>query len=136
MAVARDPEDDASRILVHVKANLCLRSAPLRFHVEEGGPNARIAWDGIAAAVAADRLMDARPQQDGALIAATNFLKEALEPGPMPSRELEELAAAQGITRTTYDRARFHVARACRIGGVGAEGAWVTSLKSSTSSPG
>jgi hypothetical protein len=130
MAIARDPDDRSSRILVHVKSNLSARSAPMRFHLHEDGLRTKIVWDGIATGVAADSLLAARPEADGALTAATLFLKEALEPGPMPSRELEELAMAQGIAKATYDRARVQVTRATRVGGVGAEGAWITSLKS------
>jgi hypothetical protein len=131
MAVARDPNDSGSRILVHVKGNLSARPASLRFHVDESGPKTKIAWDGVAEGVVADRLLAARQEPDSALMAALNFLKETLAPGPLPSRELEDLAMAQGITKATYDRARVQVTSASRVGGVGAEGAWVTSLRPS-----
>jgi len=135
MAVARDPEDASSRILVHVKANLCPRAPSLRFHLHEDGPHTRIAWDGIAEGASADSLLGARQDLDGALLTAALFLKETLASGPMPSRELEELATAQGIAMATYNRARAQITRASRVGGVGSEGAWITSLRAHPNCP-
>ena len=124
--ISRNPD---ARILVHVKSNLCARLAPLRFHFSGENNRTRIVWDGPAQGIPAHHALSAADDMIGPLADALSFLRETLGAGPIPSQELLELAVEQGISKATYNRARARITRAVRVGG-GAEGAWITSLRS------
>lgn len=129
LAVARDPFDPKLRILIHAKSNLCSRSEPKRFHLEGSGLETKIGWDGDLECTNAGHLLSSNAATDSVLYSAIRFLKETLQPGPMPSRELQEIALAQGISLSAYNRARSHVTRSTRMGGLGADGEWITHLR-------
>ena len=109
LMVGRDPINAGSRIMAHVKCNLTSSTLPIRFHFEqtEGGMHSRINWDGVAQDLSADALLNSRPQNQKAQpmspqALAKQFLRETLAFGPMPSRELDELAEERGISRATF----------------------------------
>jgi hypothetical protein len=123
------------RILAHVKGNLGSKPPSVRFHFvkEEGSSHPHIKWDGCAEDVTADSLLQFEPHNYSARAAAEKFLRETLKFGPMPSKELEELAAERGISNRTYVRAKQAVTTSTRIGGIGTLGKWQTELNTKTS---
>jgi archaellum biogenesis ATPase FlaH len=130
MLIARDPEDPSSRILAVVKGNLGPPPPARRFHFvqEPGVRQPHIIWDGVAETVTADTLFNKAGREDRAQTSAERFLRETLANGPIPSKELEEHALAQGYSRSVLARAKMSITHSTRTGGIGAAGAWQTSL--------
>jgi archaellum biogenesis ATPase FlaH len=136
MLIARDPEDPSSRILAVVKGNLGPPPPARRFHFdqEQDARQPNIIWDGVAKTVTADTLLHKASREDRAQMSAERFLRETLANGPVPSKELEEHALAQGYSRGVFARAKMAITHSTRTGGIGAAGAWLTSLNSTAKS--
>jgi hypothetical protein len=128
MTVGKDAQDPSMRILAHVKGNLGAPPASIRFHFvqDEGCSHPRIQWDGVVEDVTADSLVQRR--RDTAGTSAHSFLRDKLTSGPMPSKELERLAAEHGISKRTFERAKQAITNSRRVGGIGASGEWITEL--------
>ena len=131
MLVAKDPEDPTSRILALVKGNLGAAPISQRFTFiqEPGASQPRIHWAGATATYTADKLLHGPDRNERAQLSVERFLREALAKGPMPSRELEEQALAQGFTKSVFTRAKAAITHSTRTGGIGPNGTWQTSLK-------
>ena len=131
MLVARDPEDHNSRILALVKGNLGPPPVSQRFTFvqESGASQPHIHWAGGASTYTADRLLHGPDHHESAQFSAERFLREALAKGPMPSRELEEQALAQGFSKSVFSRAKAAITHSTRTGGIAGSGVWQTSLK-------
>ncbi len=131
MLIAKDLEDPSRRILALVKGNLGPPppARSLCIDQERGVSHPHIRWAGAAKAVTADTLVLRTGREERAQISAERFLRETLADGPMPSKDLEELALAQGHSRGVFSRAKMAVTRSTRTGGIGAAGTWQTSLK-------
>ena len=131
MLVARDPEDQNSRILALVKGNLGAAPVSQRFTFiqESVASQPHIHWAGPTRTYTADRLLHGPDRHERAQLSAERFVREALAKGPMPSRELEEQALAQGFTKSVFTRAKAAITHSTRTGGIGPNGTWQTSLK-------
>jgi len=120
LLVARDPEDDAARVLASVKCNLAPEPPSLTFRLQSApGGVARIAWGGSSphradALVAAPADESDRSSLDEAIV----FLREELGTTPVKSRELERDARRMGISERTLNRARSRLGvRPQKLGG-------------------
>lgn len=132
--IATQQECSTSRILVRAKSNIGPDHGGLRYEVEEidlpaGLTSTRVAWgetvNGSARELLADfELPDEGPRSQ--LQLATEFLREALADGPMPTTELEQAAEAAGLAWATVRRAQRRVAVARKNG---AGGSWVWALR-------
>jgi hypothetical protein len=110
LLLAADPRDPERRILAVTKGNLARPPAALAFRLAEapGLGVARVVWDGETRWTAA-ALLSAGVDGDedhSTLAAARAWLRAVLADGPRPAKEVEQEAAAQGITTTTFFRAR------------------------------
>ena len=134
LLVARDPDDDARRIVAVTKNNLAPEPPSLAFQLvpDDVIGAARVEWLGEsehgASALLAIRTDD--PEEGGALAEAVDVLRTILADGPMAARAAEREAHDAGITRSTLHRARKAAGvRSDRIGGLGKAGAWQWSLE-------
>lgn len=108
LAVARDPDDDARRLLVGVKNNLTAPSPGLAFRLDGG----RLTWDpGTVDGVDADTLLSATGagEERDERRDADDFLRDLLADGDVRAAEGERAARANGISPRTLDRARRRV---------------------------
>jgi putative DNA primase/helicase len=109
-----DPEKDPNkkaRILAWPKLNVgpAPKSLRWRFGPTSGGRPPSIVWDSVACDLTADEILerqDDKARPSGRLSEATDFIRETLKGGPMPSMELERRARDAGFPSATYDRAR------------------------------
>jgi putative DNA primase/helicase len=111
--LSRDAEKPSRRLLLPGKNNLALEGGGLAFGI--GGDPPQLRWERDAVAMTADEALAAenakerkKPgpeprEQDKAV----RFLRDALAKGPRPAKELiEEAREAQGINKTTLERAK------------------------------
>jgi len=136
MTVVRDPENPDGRVLTLLKGNLSAPPPSCCFHFEQDAPtgSTRIVWDREAPELNVDSLLtqrsaDKAPERLTVFDQAERFLRCALEGGPMPSKELEELALAQGFSRATFQRAKVAITVSTRCGGIAGDGKWMTELR-------
>lgn len=142
LAVGRDPRDPERTPVRHVlmvKSNVAAPAPGLMFTLEAG----RFAWLGESP-LGGDELMAARTADaDGAggatqLLAAQQFLRDALADGPRWSGDVTEAAIEAGFSSATVLRARQGVATANKYtapGGARGEGAWYLRLPSQPAMP-
>jgi hypothetical protein len=115
--LAGDDPDGDGRLLVHAKSNTAELAPALRYIVEGATvwtdeqaavPTCRVVWQGEAEGVTAAHLLsEGEGTERGARDDAAAWLSDALASGePVPHRELERQAQAEGISRTTLHRAR------------------------------
>jgi hypothetical protein len=104
LLVALDPEDEESRIIAGIKANLSPMANSLKFHIEQGedGGAAHIKWDGFSN-LTKDDLLNVKPAK--ALQVAIEFLQTFLADGPMRKTDIESTAEAMGMSERTLQRA-------------------------------
>ena len=108
--LGRDPDDKARRLFLPAKMNGAPEPMGLAFTV--AGEPAAIHWDREPVEQSATDALRAEqaarrpgPEAD-AQRDAESFLRRALAAGPMPSKELDEWARAEGVARRTLERAR------------------------------
>jgi hypothetical protein len=133
MLVAKDPDDDAKRIVAMTKANLAAPVASLRYQILSDGPDAPpyVDWLGSAGFNAMQLLNIPEDQDEEAktgIEQAIEALRAALEDGPLEAKiARKEVRDAAGVSDRTIDvaKARLHVV-ATRQGG--RNGRWLWSL--------
>lgn len=124
-------EDTGARILAHTKSSLA-EAGPSMAYAIRGG---RFYWEGISDVTAAALLAPAPdPEEKSAVEEAADWLRDALEDGPMPSKVLIKEAKASGIAEITLRRAKERLGvRALRQSAAGqgrGRGEWVWILDS------
>ncbi len=104
LLAAKDPEDGRCAI-APLKCNLAAMPSAVQYRINEEG---YFVWGKPADDLTADHLLrTVRPEKyGGARISAEHLLREALGAGPIPSKDLEALAADRGINLRTLKRAR------------------------------
>jgi AAA domain len=104
LLVALDPEDEDSRILAGVKANLSTIPKSMVFHLERRDEDrgTHVEWDAFSD-LTKDDLLRAKPAK--ARLQAMGFLDEVLAEGPMRVTEIESPALDRGIRLGTLRRA-------------------------------
>jgi hypothetical protein len=123
LLVGVDPKSQ-QKALVHIKSNLAMKGPSLNFSIDSG----RFVWGGISD-LTAEHLLAAERPVGAAKADAMRFLRDALANGPVPAKELEEHAIAEGFSATTIRRAKRalcieteQVRKGRRVGG------WTVSL--------
>jgi len=102
--VCRDPEDEKARLLVPIKMNLAREAAGFRFTVADGP---RIAWGDTVTGQDADRLLSSEePEERSERQEASEWLRDKLAGGPVPSEEIKRESRAAGIAESTLKRAK------------------------------
>lgn len=114
--VARDPEDDARRLLLPLKNNLGNDKSGLAFSVESvqlessQGPikTSRVSWHAGTVTTTADMVMSPQPagEERGELEEAKGFLQGLLADGPLASKEIKKDAEGAGHAWRTIQRAQ------------------------------
>jgi putative DNA primase/helicase len=108
-----DDEDKRRRLLLPGKSNLAERPPGLAFDIGPGENEGRpcVRWLEGEVTITADEAVNREPQHgDGKRTEcdeAADWLREALAGGPMPAKEIRELAKeSEGIATRTLDRAK------------------------------
>jgi len=108
LLVAKDPQDDARRVLAAQKSNLSKPAPSLAFSLENTANGAvRVAWRGESPLGASELL--AGPVEGGghtAEVEAQGFLRELLDTGPVPTEEVFGEAKTARISEKTLRRAK------------------------------
>ena len=108
LLVAKDPQDDARRVVAAQKSNLSKPAPSLAFCLENATNGAvRVAWRGESPLGASELL--AAPMDGGgrtAEVEAQGFLRELLDTGPVPTEEVFGEAKTARISEKTLRRAK------------------------------
>jgi hypothetical protein len=141
LLLARDPDNEARRVLAHVQCNVAPLAASLLYELDpvllpasNGDPDVetvRLVECGESDPVGADLLGVERGNatEKSAVDEAMEFLRVELAEGPRSVREVQREARDAGISPRTLDRAKQRLrVTSERQGGIGAEGAWFWSL--------
>ena len=120
--VAADPDDEARRLLIHVKNNLAPPPPTLAFRFD----GSRVAWeDGPVEGVTADSVLGELPADQVERKDTEAFLRELLADGePMPQRDVVRAARANGISERTLKRVKAKLNVKSKLVGFGREGQW------------
>jgi hypothetical protein len=135
LIVARDPDDEAKRVLAVSKKNLADAPPAISYRIErarteEGISTSRIAWLGKCDHSPAQLLAPANePGESSAIMEAVTFLEEMLASGRVSVKDLTREAHAAGITDSTLKRARQRLKIQPRKDGFG--GGWYLELPAS-----
>lgn len=133
--VEKDADDSERRLLLPIKNNLAI-SPGLAFRIREkvldSGIHAPfLEFENGTVDVTADEALaqasGSKRSGSSALDDATLFLVEHLEFGPMPAREMGDLAMAAGISRKTLRKAHVELGVISRKD-AGKNGGWIWSL--------
>ena len=110
LLVAKDPEDEARRIVASVKSNLAKPPASLAYRIEEASNGApRLLWEEGDAGITADELLAAQapgPEEGRPRDLAVAFLARYLSGGPRPADEVIRDGESAGHSEKTLRRAR------------------------------
>jgi len=120
--VAKDPAQDARRLLVPVKMNIGPEPTALAYAIQ---PGPLVAWDPTPIQANADRLLGEDDAENSAVDEAADFLASALASGPRQVLDLERDARDAGISKASLKRARRRLALRPRKD---ASGRWILSL--------
>lgn len=110
LLVAADPEDETGerRVLVSTKSNLAKASVALAYHVSITVENvAYIEWEGQSEHTATSLLAQPLEDEDrSALEEAKDFLRDVLNGGASPAKDVQKQADQAGISYATLRRAK------------------------------
>jgi hypothetical protein len=104
--VAKSEDDPELRILAAVKMNLAIMPHALTFTVESYGDTSRVVWGGTSTLTADELLSGGEKGGDRKEDVAKRIIAEALADGPKGSNDLEQACSAEGVSKSTYWRAR------------------------------
>jgi RecA-family ATPase len=103
--IALDPQDKDRVLMLQSKNNLAPRTSALAYRIKEG----KLQWEADTIDMTADDLLAAEANDEAPTSEkgrAATFLRDMLASGPITSKEIEERAAAEGISKRTLDRAK------------------------------
>ena len=140
LLVATHPRDKAANVLALGKGNLGVTPSPLVFSIEgamvrtgdgDQEEHPRVSWDSPPYhddTLTIDEVLDAEGhrEQRTRLTEASDFLVELLADGAMASKDVEDRADGEGISRSTLARARKTLR--VRVRKDGETGAWMMAL--------
>ena len=107
LLAAKDPDDEARRVLASMKCNLAAEPESLSFHIEADADACRIVWEGVSAHHAGDLLaIPTDPEERGAVDEARDFLASLLQDGPMRAADVKRQAREVGVSDITLRRAK------------------------------
>ena len=106
--LAKDPDDDARRLLMPLKVNVAPDSSGYAFRIgDDGFGNVVVQYeDARSDARASDVLAAPSGEMGERLSEAVHFLKTELADGPKPATKILRAADQAGISRKTLDRAK------------------------------
>ncbi len=106
--IGEDPDDKTQFIYAMAKVNHARKPGPLVYTIEnDDAGRPCMAWlAGEAATDAAGVLTGTTGRRKTAVDRAVEWVKDALEAGPMPSKDLEGMADAAGIPASTLRKAK------------------------------
>jgi hypothetical protein len=118
--IFRDREEKKKRYISAIKSNLAQEDPPQLSFIPDAG---HLLFEKVVEEVDVDehlnpQLRDQGDEKEEASF-ATNWLKEALKDGPVDSKKIRELAAENGIPRTTLYRAMRKLGTVAKIEGFG-----------------
>jgi putative DNA primase/helicase len=126
--VTKDRDDPARRLFLPAKMNLCRDPSGLAYRiVGDGICEPRIDWEQDPVPLTAD---DALAAETEAAIDSTDreqvvdWLKEVLDAGPLPARDVQAQARECGFSSATLRRAKKDVGVLVTREGYGKEGKW------------
>lgn len=100
--VAEDPENEARRLVVPIKTNICAKPAPLAFGFGDG----RLAWErDPVEPVDVNRVLRDDGSDGGELRDADAFLRDVLADGELEVKDVVRAATGVGLSRATVYRA-------------------------------
>ena len=138
--VEKDPDDADRRLFLQIKNNIAKDAGGLAFrigqHLIGGGILASaIYWDAERVSCTADEILAANENGSDkpARREAEDFLRDLLQGGPRPAKEIEGEAKEAGISWRTVNRAKKALGvtaerRATSGDGLGGSGRWYWSL--------
>lgn len=141
LLVAKDPDDEARRIVAPVKSNLSKPPASLAYRIEEA-PNgsSRIVWEEGEVGISADQLLAAQVSVTPGEVSdrsdrddASDFLREFLSDGPKPATEGIGEGRRHGFTPKQLRRARTTLGVRPRKDGM--NGPWLWTLPTGKPAP-
>jgi hypothetical protein len=112
----QNPDDEGSRVMACVKANLCAKPPALKYRLiphtmtidGEISGTVKVQWEGATAHTAMSLLAEPEGEEDSnALQDAKLFISEFLKDGPKDAKDVRHQARAAGISDRTLIRARY-----------------------------
>jgi hypothetical protein len=131
--VVKDRDVADRRLFLPLKNNIGNDQSGLAFAVvlhrlANGIETSRVQWEKDAVTTSAsDALAEPKGEDNGALIAAEEFLRALLEDGPVATKQIESDAQGAGHTWSTIRRAKFAL-RVEAVKSRGEKGAWTWQL--------
>ena len=131
----KDPDDPSRNLFLPIKINIGTKAEGRGYRIESRfvGPNqniltSAIVWDSLPVRITADQALEqaAEKRRGSSSAEAKEFLREELEAGPKPAKDLEEKAEALGISKITLKRARKKLDVKAEKDGF--QGAWILKL--------
>lgn len=114
----KHPNGDGSMVLSPVKSNLSAMPKSRTYRIEERHNAPVVAWNGTCDLEADDLVVEQRATPS-ALAEAEEWLQDALAEGQRPATEIEEEAAAAGISKASLRRAKTSLGVAAKRFGTG-----------------
>jgi len=105
--LSRDSDDQSRRLLLPGKSNIAPEQGGLAFSI--GSEPAKVHWEKDPVAMTADdalALANGTGSETSSLDEANAWLRETLDSGPIPAKELKELAKSDGLSIRTLERAK------------------------------
>jgi len=127
LLVAKDPDDEARRVLASTKSNLCKSPESLSFYLEDFGGTPRLVWDGVSAHNADSLLSTLSDEESNALQEAEEVLSDILSNGPVEANEVKKQAKIKNVSKRTLERAKANLGVISRKSG-GPRAPWIWEL--------
>jgi hypothetical protein len=137
--VTKDAENPSRRLLLPAKNNIAPDGTGLAYSLFASNPDdaAVVAWEAAPVTVRADEALAANERQGdkrekGKVEASADWLREQLEPEPLPMRELEKRARDAGMSWASVRRAQHVLGVRSRKCG---DGPWLWALPGKDAQP-
>ena len=131
----KDPDDPSRNLFLPIKINIGTKAEGRGYRIESRfvGPNqniltSAIVWDNLPVRITADQALEqaAEKRKGSSSAEAKEFLRDELEAGPKPAKDIDEKAEALGISKITLKRARKKLDVKAEKDGF--QGAWILKL--------
>lgn len=129
----RDPDDEARRLLLPGKMNLSEPAPGLAFSI--GGEPPRVNWETEPVHVTAAEVLARGNGGSKAGDEAGEWLRDALSSGPVPAKDLKQLAEQDGLAWRTIERAKKRIGAEAAREGYSNGGRWLWFMPSGQQTP-
>lgn len=129
-AVAPDPNDSDTRLLVAAKQNLAPDLGGLSFRIVPFGSVARLEWGEVPVPLRADDLLASAENGENRAERrdAEEFLREQLQAGPVGVKDIQAAARGAGLSWRAIETAKSRLGIRAERAGFGPGGRWRWSL--------